>query len=342
MSTTRRHHPTEAPGTTTMRAVVQEQYGPTPQDVLRQGRIARPTIGPAEVLVRVHAAAVDRGTWHLMAGLPYPVRAAGFGMRRPKATNPGRSLAGTVVAVGADVTEFGAGDEVFGVGVAAYAEMACARADRLAKKPANLTFTQAAAVPDSGLTALQAVRIHAKVVSGERVLVLGAAGGVGSFAVQLAVAEGAQVTGVSRTEKVDLVHRLGAHRVIDYTREDPTGDGTRYDVIIDTGGNRRLAHLRRALTPRGRLVIVGGENGGRWLGGTDRQLRAQLLSPFLRQQLGSFIASEDAAGLVEIRKLIEAGAIIPAIDRTFPLDRAAEAVQHLLDGRAQGKVVITP
>nr|WP_123678870.1 NAD(P)-dependent alcohol dehydrogenase [Couchioplanes caeruleus] len=324
-----------------MRAVVQERYGPTPEDVLGHGRITRPAIGPDDVLVRVHATAVDRGTWHLMAGLPYPVRAAGFGMRRPKHANPGRSLAGTVAAVGAAVADLRPGDEVFGIGDATFAEYARARADRLAVKPANLSFTEAAAVPDSGMTALQAVRTHGRVRAGERVLVIGASGGVGSFAVQIAAADGAQVTGVCRTDKADLVRRLGAHRVVDYTRDDPTDGGTRYDVIIDTGGNRRLSHLRRALSPRGRLVIVGGENGGRWLGGTDRQLRAHLLSPFVRQRLGSFVASEDAAGLVELRSLLETGAVVPAVDRTYPLDRAAAAIRHLLDGRAHGKVVIT-
>ncbi|WP_412740724.1 NAD(P)-dependent alcohol dehydrogenase [Krasilnikovia sp. MM14-A1259] len=324
-----------------MRAVVQDRYGAAPEGLLRCAETARPQIGPGEVLVRVCAASVDRGTWHMMAGLPYPVRAAGFGLRRPKNANPGRALAGVVAAVGADVTGLEPGDEVLGVGAATFAEYACARADKLAKKPANLSFAQAATLGVSGLTALQAVRNHARVTAGQKVLVLGASGGVGAFAVQLAKADGAEVTGVCSTTKVGLVRSLGADRVVDYTREDALDGGTQYDVIIDTGGNRRLADLRRALTATGRLVIVGGETGGRWLGGTDRQLRAQLLSGFVGQRLGSFLTSENATDLGALAHLCASGDLTAAVDRTYPLAETAAAIRHMLDGHVRGKVVIT-
>ncbi|HEY0604394.1 MAG TPA: NAD(P)-dependent alcohol dehydrogenase [Herpetosiphonaceae bacterium] len=326
---------------TMMHAVVQERYGAAPEDVLRLATIARPTIGGEEVLVRVHAASVDRGTWHVMAGLPYPIRIAGFGLRRPKYANPGRSLAGTVDAVGANVIGFNPGDEVFGICNGSFAEYACVRAEKLALKPVNLSFEQAAAVPISGLTALQAVRDHGHVQAGAKVLIVGASGGVGTFAVQIAKAWGADVTGVCRTAKVTAVRALGADHVVDYTRADYADGRHRYDVIFDIGGNRRLSDLRRALTPWGRLVIVGGETTGRWLGGTDRQLRATLLSPFVGQTLGSFIASENDDDLVALRKLIEAGTIAPVIDRIYPLAEVAAAIRYLLDGQACGKIVIT-
>ena len=325
----------------TMRAVAQREYGPAPENVLRLADVDRPTIGPGEVLVRVRAAGVDRGTWHIMAGLPYPIRLAGFGFRRPKYASPGRSLAGTVEAVGPGVTGFAPGDEVFGTGEATFAEYARARADRLAPKPASLSFEQAAAVPISAHTALQAVRDKAKVQPGERVLILGASGGVGTYAVQIAKAFGAEVTGVARGSKLDLLRSLGADHVIDYTSADPVDAEGRYDVILDIGGNRSLSRLRRALTPTGRLIIVGGEGGGRWLGGTDRQLRALVLSLFVGQKLGTFVASENAADLVTLTGLIESGEVTPVIDRTYPLDEVPAAIRHLLQGRARGKIVIT-
>jgi NADPH:quinone reductase-like Zn-dependent oxidoreductase len=331
------------PGTavgTTMRAVVQDRYGPAPEAVLRIAEIDRPTIAGAEVLVRVRASSVDRGTWHIMAGLPYPIRLAGFGLRRPKYTNPGRNLAGTVAAVGADVSGFLPGDEVFGIGDSTFAPYARARADKLSTKPANLSFDQAAAVPVSGMTALQAVRDHGGIQAGDKVLIIGASGGVGTFTVQIAKASGAEVTGVCSTSKVDLVRSLGADHVVDYSREDVTDGGPHYDVVLDIGGNRRLSQLRRALTPHGRLVIVGGETDGRLLGGSDRQIRAILLSPFVGQQLGTFVAAENAADLDALRGLIEAGAVTPATDRTYPLDDVAAAMRRLLDGRANGKIVI--
>jgi NADPH:quinone reductase-like Zn-dependent oxidoreductase len=330
-----------AAGAQTMTSVVQDRYGPAPEDVLRLAEIARPVIRRDEVLVKVRAASVDRGTWHLMAGLPYPVRLAGFGVRRPKYANPGRSLAGTVETVGDGVTGFEPGDEVFGICSGSFAEYAAVRTGKLSRKPANLTFGQAAAVPISGLTALQAVRDHGRVRAGEKVLIVGASGGVGSFAVQIAKVYGADVTAVCSTPKTDMVRGLGAGHVIDYTRADFTDGAHRYDVILDIGGNRRLSDLRRALTPKGRLVIVGSETGGRWLGGTDRQLRAQLLSPFIAQKLGTFVSSENAEDLAALRELIESGKVTPAVERTYPLGEVAAAVRHMLDGRTHGKLVIT-
>jgi NADPH:quinone reductase-like Zn-dependent oxidoreductase len=345
MKTAQLDHPMQpaavTAGPTTMTAIVQDEYGPAPEDVLRLEQTDKPTIGEDEVLVRVHAASVDRGTWHVMAGLPYPIRMAGFGVRRPKHGNPGRSLAGTVEAVGLGVTGFKAGDAVFGICDGSFAEYARVRPDKLAPKPANLSFDQAAAVPISALTALQAVRDHGRVQAGQKVLITGASGGVGTFAVQIAKAFGAAVTGVCSTSKVDAVRAIGADHVLDYTSED-FADGThRYDVIIDIGGNRRLSHLRRALTPRGRLVITGGETDGRLLGGSDRQIRAILLSPFVGQKLGTFICSENAADLVVLRELIESGKVAPVIGRTYPLGEVAAAIRYMLEGRAQGKVVIS-
>jgi NADPH:quinone reductase-like Zn-dependent oxidoreductase len=324
-----------------MTAIVQDEYGPAPEDVLRLEEIDSPTIGENDVLVRVHAASVDRGTWHIMAGLPYPIRLAGFGFRRPKHRNPGRSLAGTIEAVGADATGLERGDAVFGICDGSFAEYACVRMDKLARKPANLSFDQAAAVPISGLTALQAVRDHGRVQAGQTVLIVGASGGVGSFAVQVAKAFGAEVTGVCSTAKVDAVRALGADHVVDYTIDDFADAAHGYDVILDIGGNRRLSHLRRALAPQGRLVIVGGETDGRWLGGSDRQIRALALSPFVGHTLRTFVASENADDLIVLRELVEAGKIAPAIDRTYPLRDTAAAIRYMLDGHAQGKVVIS-
>lgn len=324
-----------------MTAIVQDRYGPVPDDVLRLAEVDRPTIGDGDVLVRVRAAGVDRGTWHIMSGLPYPIRLAGFGLRRPKYVNPGRSLAGTVEAVGTDVTGFAPGDEVFGIGEATFAEYATARPGKLAPKPANLSFEQAAAVPVSGLTALQAARDHGRIQAGQQVLIIGASGGVGSFAVQITKALGAEVTGVASTAKASMVRALGAHHVLDYTREDFADGRRRYDVVLDIGGNARLSRLRRALTPHGRLVIVGGETDGRLLGGSSRQVRAQLLSPFIGQQLGTFIARENAGDLNALRELIEAGAVTPAIDRVYPLAETGAAIRHLLNGQARGKVVVS-
>jgi NADPH:quinone reductase-like Zn-dependent oxidoreductase len=325
--------------TTTMTAVVQDEYGTDPERVLRMAEIDRPAIGATDVLVRVAAASVDRGTWHVMAGEPYAIRLAGFGLRRPRYANPGRSLAGTVEAVGAEVTGLRPGDAVFGTGEAAFAPYARARADRLAIAPARLSPAQAAAVPVSGMTALQAVRDHGRVQAGQQVLVIGASGGVGSFAVQIAKAQGAEVTGVSSPAKADAVRALGADHVLDRTREDVTDGRRRYDVVLDTGGNRRLADLRRALTPRGRLVIVGGEDAGRWLG-IGRQIRATLLSPFTHQTMGTFVASENVRDLDALRELVDSGAVTPLVDRTVPLEDTAAAIRALLDGEVCGKRVV--
>jgi len=323
----------------TMKAIVQDMYGSP--DVLELREIDKPVVGGDEVLVRVHAAGVDQGVWHLTAGLPYLVRVAGVGLRAPKNPVRGVDVAGRVEAVGENVTRFGPGDEVFGTCRGSFAEYACAGADRLVPKPANLTFEQAAAVPVSGCTALQAVRDRGKVRAGQRVLIIGAGGGVGTFAVQLAKAFGAEVTGVCSTTKVELVRSIGADRVIDYTREDFADGRNRFDVILDIAGNRSLSHLRRALAPEGTLVIVGGEGGGRWLGGIDRTLRALVLSPFVRQKLGTWVATQRKEDLEALRELLEAGKVTPVVDRTFPLNEVPEAIRYLREGRAQGKVVIT-
>ena len=270
MTTAMRPGPAPADaGEVMMQAIVQRRYGTAPEDVLRLEQIARPAVKAGEVLVHVRAASVDRGTWHLMAGIPYLMRIMGFGLRGPKTPVPGWAVAGTVEAVGQDVTGLAPGDEVFGTSRGSFAQYATARASRLAPKPARLTFEQAAAVPVSAAAALQAVRDHARVRPGQHVLVIGASGGVGTFAVQIAKALGAEVTGVASPAKTDLVRAVGADHVLDYTREDPVSGRCRYDVIIDIGGSRRLAHLRRALAPKGTLVITGGE-GGRWLGGCPR------------------------------------------------------------------------
>jgi NADPH:quinone reductase-like Zn-dependent oxidoreductase len=342
---TRLVRPTDLPpavhGGETMEAIVQADYGTEPETVLRLAETARPTIGDDEILLRVVAASVDRGTWHVMAGIPYPMRLAGFGLRSPKATNPGRCVAGTVESVGRNVTGVGSGDDVYGTCEGSFALYARARADRLAPKPDNLTFEEAAAVPVSGLTALQAVRDRGKVQAGQTVLVIGASGGVGTFAVQIAKAFGAEVTGVCSTAKMDVVKAVGADHVVDYTKDDIADGVHRYDVILDIGGNRRLSHLRRALTPRGTLVLVGGESVGRWTGGIGRLLLANLLSVFVGQKLVTFIASENAADLRVLRDLIESGQVAPAIDRTYPLRDTAAAVRYVQEGRACGKVVVT-
>jgi NADPH:quinone reductase-like Zn-dependent oxidoreductase len=322
-----------------MMAVVQDQYGQA--DVMRLEKITRPQIGDDEVLLRVHAAGVDRGAWHLMAGLPYPVRLAGYGVRTPKTRVRGREVAGTVEAVGTNVTGFHVGEEVYGIGEGGFAEYATASPDKLAPKPRNLTFVQAAAVPISALTALQAVRDGGRVKPGQKVLIIGASGGVGTFAVQIAKAFGATVTGVASTTKLDVVRALGADHVIDYTRADITDQGERYDVIIDIAGNRTLRHLRRALTDHGTLVIVGGETGGRWMGGYDRGFRALMLSPFVGQQLRMLTNSENAKDLTVLTKLIESGAVKPTVDRTYPLRETPAAIQYMVDGQARGKLVIT-
>lgn len=322
-----------------MKAIVQDSYGSP--DVLELREIARPVPGEDEVLLRVHAAGVDRGVWHLMAGLPYLVRIMGFGLRAPKTPVRGSDAAGVVEAVGEKVTGFNPGDEVFGTCDGSFAEYALAKADKLAPKPSNLSFEQAAAVPTSATTALQGLRDQARVQPSQHALIVGASGGVGTFAVQIAKAFGAEVTGVCSSGKVDLVRSIGADHVIDYKHDDFTKGSQRYDVILDTGGNRSLSDLRNALTARGTLVIVGAETGGRWLGGTDRQVRALAVSPFVPQTLRIFVAKDNADDLMVLKGLIESGKVTPVVDRTFPLDETADAIRYLEAGRAKGKTVIT-
>jgi NADPH:quinone reductase-like Zn-dependent oxidoreductase len=322
-----------------MKAIVRDTYGSP--DVLELRDIDKPEIGDDEVLVRVHAAGVDRGVWHVMTGLPYPIRLAGYGLRVPKNPVIGSDVAGVVEVLGKNVSRFQSGDEVFGIGKGSYAEYVCAREDKLAHKPANLTSEQAAVVAISGLTALQGLRDHGRLEPEQKVLVIGASGGVGTFAVQLAKAFGAHVTGVCSTTKVDMVRSIGADHVIDYTREDFAEGDQRYDLILDIGGNSSLSRLRRALTPKGVLVITGGEGGGRWLGGTDRQLRALMLSPFVDQKLGTFVSKENHEDMIVLKELIEAGKVTPVINRTYPLSEVPEAIRYLEEGHAQGKVVIT-
>jgi NADPH:quinone reductase-like Zn-dependent oxidoreductase len=322
-----------------MKAVLQDTYGSA--DVLRLAQVPRPEITDDEVLVRVRAAGVHIGDWHVMTGQPYLMRVMGFGLRAPRVHVRGMDVAGMVEAVGKNVTQFQAGDDVFGTGNGAFAEHASARVDTLAAKPANLTFEQAAAVPTSASTALQALRAGG-IESRQQVLIIGASGGVGIFAVQIAKAFGAEVTGVCSTAKVDLVRSIGADHVIDYTQEDFTQSGQRYDLILDTGGNRSLSQLRRALNRDGSLVLVGSEGGGRWIGGAmGRSMRALMLSPFVSQQLRMIIAKATSEDLEFLTELIEAGKVTPVIDRTYPLSEAPAAISHLEAGHARGKLVIT-
>jgi NADPH:quinone reductase-like Zn-dependent oxidoreductase len=323
--------------TATMRAITQDRYGSS--EVLRLARVARPVIAADQVLVQVRAAGLDRGTEHLMTGKPYAMR-LGFGLRRPRNPISGRDVAGTVAAVGSSVRRFAVGDEVYGVAPGSFAEYAVAQEGKLAPKPANLSFAQAAVVPVSAGTALQALVDVGKVQAGQSVLVIGASGGVGTYAVQLAKAFGAEVTGVCSTAKCDLVTSLGADRVIDYTREDFADGARRYDLILDIGGSSSLKRLRQALEPRGTAVFVGSENSGN-LTGMGRQLRGLLMSPFLRQRLALFLAKERADDLEKLTPLIEAGLVTPSIDRSYPLEDVPEAMRLLESGQVRGKVVIT-
>lgn len=322
-----------------MRAIVQDAYGST--EVLRLGEIDRPEIAANEVLVEVAAAGMDRGTWHSMAGKPYLMRVMGFGFRRPKNLVPGLDVAGTVVTVGSEVTRFRPGDEVFGISRGSFAEYAAVREDKLAHKPARLTFEQAAAVPISGGTALQALRDSGHVEAGQKVLIIGASGGVGTYAVQLAKAMGAEVTGVCSTSKLDLVRSIGADHVIDYTKDDYLEGANRYDLIVDIGGNSSLSRLRRALTPKGTLVIVGGEEKGNVTGGFGRQIRALVLSLFVGQRLTMLASKERYTDLETLRPFLEGGQVTPVVDRTYALTDVPEAMGHLEAGHARGKIAIT-
>ena len=334
-----------------MKAIVQDRYGSP--DVLELRDIDEPAAGDDEVLVRVHAASVHPDVWHVVRGVPYVLRVMGAGLRRPKNPVPGIDMAGRVESVGAKVTRFRPGDEVFGEIVrgiqwrngGAFAEYAVAPEAKLELKPAKLTFEQAAAVPTSALIALQAVRHQGHVQPGHKVLVNGAGGGVGTFAVQLGKADGAHVTGVDSTSKLDLIRSIGADRVIDYTQEDFTRSGERYDVIVDIPGNRSFSDLRRALTRTGTYVYIGhdrfGGSGARWFGGIGRFLGLTLLTPFVSQRMSPRIAKGTEDPLLVLKELIEAGRIEPAIDKTFPLSEVPEAIRYLESGQARGKIVIT-
>ena len=325
-----------------MKAIVQDTYGST--EVLELRDLAKPAPKDGEVLVRVHAAGLDRGVWHVMTGLPYLIRLVvpTLGLRKPKTPVLGMDLAGRVEAVGGQVSRFTPGDAVFGWSDhGSYAQYVSVPEDHLAPKPAALGFEQAAAVPTSGFAALQGLRDVGEAEPGQQVLVIGAAGGVGSFAVQLAKAFGARVTGVASTTQVDLVRSIGADDVVDYTRDDVTDGTRRWDLILDTAGHRSLSRLRRALTPGGTLVIVGSEGRGRWMGGFDRQLRAVALSRLVGQRLRMLASTPRQEDLQILRELIEAGKVTPVIDRTYPLGEVPEAIRHMVAGHGHGKIVIT-
>jgi NADPH:quinone reductase-like Zn-dependent oxidoreductase len=320
-----------------MKAIVGMQYGSPEGLELRE--IDTPGLDADGVLVRVHAASVNPFDWHRMRGLPYLVRMS-EGLRRPKQTVLGVDVAGRVEAVGENVTELRPGDEVFGGRAGAFAEFVCGGEKNFVPKPAGIAFEQAATVCIAGCTALQAVRDKGQIQAGQKLLVNGAAGGVGTFAVQIGKALGADVTGVCSTRNVDMVRSIGADVVVDYTTDDFTRRGERYDVILDAVGNRSLSDLRRALTPKGRLVLVGG-GGGNWLGPLLLPIRGAVVSRFVGQTMLLLVAKIKRDDLVALGELMEAGKLTPVIDRTYPLSEAAEAIRYLEAGHAQGKVVIT-
>jgi NADPH:quinone reductase-like Zn-dependent oxidoreductase len=319
-----------------MKAIVQDKYGS--RDVLRLMDIDKPSPNADEVLIRAHAAAVNIGDWHLLRGVPYVMRAV-VGLRKPKREIPGTDIAGRVEAVAKNVKQLQPGDEVFGWCEGAFAEYACAPANNFLPKPANLTFEQAAAVGDSAFTALAAVRDQGKVQPGHEVLINGASGGVGTFAVQIAKSLGARVTGVCSTRNVELVRSIGADEIIDYTREDFAQAGPRYDVMVDAVGSRSLSDCRRALTPGGTYVLVGVANLGRWFG-LGRQLTVLSLSPFVRQKMRVFLVRHTREDLIALKELVDAGTLAPVIDRRYQLSEVPMALQHQGEGHAQGKIVI--
>ncbi len=334
-----------------MKAIVQDRYGSA--DTLQLREVEEPVVGDDSVLVRVRAASVHADVWHAMRGQPYVLRILGSGLRTPRNRIPGTDLAGQVQAVGTKVTRFRAGDQVFGQSFVgnlwrhggALAECAAVPASRLELKPARLTFEQAAAVPTSGTLAVQGVRDEGRVQPGQRVLINGAGGAVGTFAVQLAAASGAQVTGVDAPDKLDMLWSIGADRVIDYTQEDFTRGDERYDLILDLAGARPWSECKRALTPDGTYVLSGydqfGSSGHRWFGSLGRFAKLIVVSPFERN-LHPFRGAKDPGDrLVVLKDLLEAGTLTPVIDRTYPLGEVPEAIRYLETGRAQGKVVIT-
>ena len=327
------------PSRTSMKAIVQHKYG-EPEAVLELRDVAKPVVKDDEVLVRVHAASVHVGDWILVRGVPYVARMA-TGLPTPKNHIPGTDIAGTVEAVGKDVTQLRPGDEVFGWCKGAFAEYACAGEDHLLPKPANLTFEQAAAVGVAASTALQLLRDQGKVETGQKVLINGASGGLGTFAVQIAKSFGAEVTGVCSTKNVDLVRSIGADHVIDYTQEDFTKGGQRYDFILDNVGNYPLSTTRRALTPTGKLQSNNGTRGGHWFGTTGTVIKTAAESKFVPQQLGPSIKFQNRKDLVVLKELIEAGKVTPVIDRTYPLSATGQAIGHVGEGHARGTVVIT-
>ena len=326
------------PTVTTMRAVTQHRYGDS--SVLEIADIAVPTISADEVLIEVRAAAIDRGTEHLMTGLPLLIRAAGFGLRRPKQPVLGLDVAGIVRAVGADVTRFEVGDHVFGIGSGSLAEFTVAKEAKLSLKPAGITFEEAAASSVSGITALQALTDVGALAEGQRVLVIGASGGVGTFAVQLASALGATVDGIAGTANLDLVESLGATKVYDHRTTDIGDIDQRYDLVLDIGGRNPVRELRRLLTADGTLVLVGGEGGNRVTGGIGRQVRAAARSPLVRHRLKMFISTEHHRFIDRLAVFLEAGSVTPHIGQRFPLERAIEAIQRLEAGESSGKTVI--
>jgi NADPH:quinone reductase-like Zn-dependent oxidoreductase len=321
-----------------MQAVIQDRYGSA--DVLTTSSIAIPRIAPDEVLIEVVAAGVDRGVWHLVTGKPYLVRLAGYGVTKPKNPVPGLDVSGRVVAIGDDVERFQVGDEVFGIANGAYAEFATAKEKKLAHKPSTLSFEDAAVASISGITALQALTDVGQVEAGQSVLVIGASGGVGTYAVQIAKALGATVTGVASGAKADLVRSLGADRVIDYSTQNYLTGDIRYDLIVDIGGLNPVKRLRGALKKSGTLVIVGGEGGGTVTGGIGRQLRAKLLSPFVPQRLTFFISAEHHSHIERLARFMKDGDVIPAVGRRYRLEEVPEAIADLEAGRARGKSVV--
>ena len=321
-----------------MKAIVQDRYGSA--DVLELRGIDVPVVGEKDVLVRVHAAGCGPDVWHVMTGQPYFARLL-LGLGKPKVAVRGGDVAGRVEAVGDSVTDLQPGDEVMGVVEGSFAELAVGPWEKIVRKPARLSFEEAAAVPVSGLTALQAIRDVGRVRPGQRVLVIGAAGGVGTLAVQIAKAFGAHVTGLCSTSKMDLVKLIGADDVIDYTREEFAGGSRHWDLIVDTAGRRSLSHLRKAITQKGTLVIVGGDGGGSWTGGFFRgMLRAPVLSMFVGQRMRGLTSRENRKDLQALRELIESGKVTPVVDRTYSLVEAPDAIRYLEQGHPRGKVVI--